>query len=46
MKGEYLFSVGGTKKDEELIYDKAAVGLACSSLPRNFFNNEGMGLKL
>ena len=46
MKGDFLFSVSGTKKDEEMIYDKAAMGLAISGLPRNFYANEGMGLKL
>ena len=46
MTNDFLLLVGGTKKDEEMIYDKGAMTLACLSLPRNFYGNLAMGIKI
>ena len=45
MQIDFLFLVGGSKATEEMIYDKAAIGVAVHCLPRNFYSNEGMVLK-
>ena len=34
------FSGKGAKQAEEMILDKAAMALACGSLPRNFWDQE------